>query len=37
MLYRSDTEQILGISEGCYTDYHVNPCLVYGNAYNINN
>lgn len=37
MLYRTDTEQILGISEGCYDDYHIDPSLVYGNPYNMNN
>jgi hypothetical protein len=37
MLYRTDTEQILGISEGCFTDFHIDSSLVYGNPYNMNN
>lgn len=37
ILYRSDTEQVLGITEDCYYSYHIHPSLVYGHPHNLNN
>jgi PAS domain S-box-containing protein len=37
LLYRSDTEQILGISESCSAKFGISPCLIYGHPANLNN
>lgn len=37
LLYRSDTERIMGISEGCYKHFGISPNLVYGHPLNMNN
>ena len=35
-MYRTDTEQILGVSEGCSQQYAISPTLIYGNPLNVN-
>lgn len=37
LLYRSDTEQIMGVCEGCSRDFNISTSLVYGNSLNLNN
>ena len=34
ILYRTDTEQIMGVTEGLFLDFGIEPCLIYGNPLN---
>ena len=36
LLYRTDTEQILGISKECSESYGISPMLIYGHPLNVN-
>lgn len=36
LLYRTDTEQVMGVSAGCQTSFGISPMLIYGHPLNVN-